>query len=303
MAAIGELVAGVVHEMRNPLSSVKLNFQIIGRSLGRAGSLHEHYSIGLDQIAQLEKMLSSLLDYSKPIAIEKTSFRLETVMAESVRQLQSCTGGCPIDVKTDGPLPHVMGDPEQIRQVLVNVIKSAIKSAGPDGNVEIRIKAAGEGGAKGILIEVSDNGPGISHQDMKRVFQPFFTTKEKGTGLGLSIVKKIMEAHGFGISISSEEGAGTVVSLHLMKKILLIDDEHSLVRTLELYFQSKGYFVLAAFRLSVTVSLDRPHDGFARGGRRAAPPGRPHRLATSPRPLPPPLAFSGRSSCCVAGRY
>jgi signal transduction histidine kinase len=108
-----------------------------------------------------------------------------------------------------------MGDPEQIRQVLVNVIKNAIESAGPDGNVEIRIKAAGEDGAKGILIEVSDNGPGISHQDMKRVFQPFFTTKEKGTGLGLAIVKKIMEAHGFGISISSEEGAGTVVSLHL----------------------------------------------------------------------------------------
>jgi signal transduction histidine kinase len=108
-----------------------------------------------------------------------------------------------------------MGDPEQIRQALVNVIKNAIESAGPDGNVEIRIKAAGEDEDKGILIEVSDNGPGISHQDMKRIFQPFFTTKDKGTGLGLSIVKKIMEAHGFGISISSEERAGTVVSLHL----------------------------------------------------------------------------------------
>jgi signal transduction histidine kinase len=214
MAAIGELVAGVVHEMRNPLSSVKLNFQIIGRSLGRAGPLHEHYCIGLDQIAQLEKMLSSLLDYSKPISLEKTSFRLESVMAESMQQLQSSTEGCSIEVRTDGSLPHVTGDPEQIRQVLVNVIKNAIESAGPHGNVEIRIKAAGEYGDKTILIEVSDNGSGISHQDMKRIFQPFFTTKEKGTGLGLSIVKKIMEAHGFGISISSEEGTGTVVSLH-----------------------------------------------------------------------------------------
>ncbi|MGA2027745.1 MAG: HAMP domain-containing sensor histidine kinase, partial [Syntrophobacteraceae bacterium] len=132
-----------------------------------------------------------------------------------MQQLQSCTEGRSIEVRTDGPLPDVMGDPEQIRQVLANVIKNAIESAGPDGNVEIRLKAAVEDGGKGILIEVSDNGPGISHQDMKRVFQPFFTTKDKGTGLGLSIVKKIIEAHGFGISISSEERAGTVVSLHL----------------------------------------------------------------------------------------
>ncbi len=215
MAAIGELVASVVHEMRNPLSSVKLNFQIVGRSVGRAGPLHEHYSIGLDQIAQLEKMLSGLLDYSKPIMIEKTPFRLETVMAESMQQLQSCTDGCSIEVKTDGPFPNIAGDPEQIRQVLVNVVKNALESAGPAGRVEIRIKASEAGGNKGILIEVSDNGPGISQQDMKRIFQPFFTTKEQGTGLGLSVVKKIMEAHGFRVSVSSEQGAGTVVSLQL----------------------------------------------------------------------------------------
>jgi signal transduction histidine kinase len=215
MAAIGELVAGVVHEMRNPLSSVKLNFQIIGRSLDREGLLHEHYSIGLEQIAQLEKMLSSLLDYSKPISVEKTPFRLETVMAESIQQLQSFIESCSIELRADGPLPHVMGDPEQIRQVLVNVIKNAIESAGPAGKVEVRMKASAGEGDKGILIEVSDNGPGISQQDMKRIFQPFFTTKEMGTGLGLSIVKKIMEAHGFRVSVSSEEGAGTMVSLHL----------------------------------------------------------------------------------------
>jgi signal transduction histidine kinase len=215
MAAVGELVAGVVHEMRNPLSSVKLNFQIIGRSLDREGLLHEHYSIGLEQIAQLEKMLSSLLDYSKPISVEKTPFRLETVMAESIQQLQSFIESCSIELRADGPLPHVMGDPEQIRQVLVNVIKNAIESAGPAGKVEVRMKASAGEGDKGILIEVSDNGPGISQQDMKRIFQPFFTTKEMGTGLGLSIVKKIMEAHGFRVSVSSEEGTGTMVSLHL----------------------------------------------------------------------------------------
>lgn len=218
MAAIGELVAGVVHEMRNPLSSVKLNFQIIGRSLSRTTPLNEHYSIGLDQITQLEKMLSSLLDYSKPISLERVPFQLETVVAESMLQLQPFTGRRAIEVKTQGPIPNVTGDPEQIRQVLTNVVKNAIESAGPSGKVEITLKPAGENAHNGPLIEVRDNGPGISQQDIKRIFQPFFTTKKDGTGLGLSIVKKIMEAHGFRVSISSEEGVGAVVGLHFQTK-------------------------------------------------------------------------------------
>ena len=212
MAAIGELVASVVHEMRNPLSSVKLNFQIIGRSLDHAGPVHEHYSIGLGQIAQLEKMLSNLLDYSKPISLEKTSFRLETVLAESMQQLQSCSEGCSIEVKAGGPVPDVVGDRGQIRQVLTNVMKNALESAGSNGKVAIRIIGAGNE-KKETIVEVRDNGGGIPQQDMKRIFQPFFTTKEHGTGLGLPVVKKIMDAHGFGICVSSEEGVGTVVAL------------------------------------------------------------------------------------------
>jgi signal transduction histidine kinase len=212
MAAIGELVASVVHEMRNPLSSVKLNFQIIGRSLDRGGPLREHYSIGLGQIAQLEKMLSNLLDYSKPITLEKIPFRLETVLADCIQQLQSSLEGCSIEFETHGPVPDVVGDPEQIRQVFANLIRNGIESAGADGKVKVRINAAADGNG-GVVVEVRDNGCGISQQDMKRIFQPFFTTREKGTGLGLSVVKKIMESHGFGIFISSEEGSGTVVVL------------------------------------------------------------------------------------------
>jgi signal transduction histidine kinase len=175
--------------------------------------VYEHYSIGLDRMAQLEKMLSSLLDYSKPVALEKTPFQLEALVAESIKQLQPGAGGCSIEFKTDGSVPNVTGDREQIRQVLVNVISNAIESAGPSGNVEIMIKAAAENGGKAVRVEVCDNGPGISPQDMNRIFQPFFTTKETGTGLGLSVVKKIMDAHGFGVSICSEEGTGTLVVL------------------------------------------------------------------------------------------
>ena len=174
---------------------------------------YEHYSIGLEQIAQLEKMLSGLLDYSKPLALDKTPFQVEAVMADSILQLQSFTEACPIEVKADTSVPDVLGDPAQIRQVFVNVIKNAVESACPAGKVQVRIKATGEDGNTRALVEVRDNGPGISQQDMKRIFQPFFTTKEQGTGLGMSTVKKIMEAHGFGVSIKSGEESGTVIIL------------------------------------------------------------------------------------------
>jgi len=216
MAAIGELIASVVHEMRNPLSSVKLNFQIIGRTLDKEGALHEHYAIGLSQIAQLEKMFSSLLDYSKPITLERVSFGIKSVIEQSIGQIAPNFGEGAIALRgIDDSLPPVFGDPGKIQQVIVNVVKNAIESAGPEAKIEIRASAAKSVEGNELLLEIKDNGPGISEQDLERIFQPFFTTKQKGTGLGLSIVKKIMEAHGYGISVSSREGAGTIVSLHL----------------------------------------------------------------------------------------
>ncbi|MCE5335597.1 MAG: sensor histidine kinase [Desulfobacteraceae bacterium] len=216
MAAVGELVASVVHEIRNPLSSVKLNFQIIGRTLDKEGPLHEHYAIGLSQIAQLEKMFSSLLDYSKPITLERVPFEIKSVIEQSICQISPyCREDMIILLGIDDPLPSVFGDPGKIQQVIVNVVKNAMESAGAGAKIEIRASAIDAEQGKELLLEIKDNGPGISEQDLDRIFLPFFTTKQKGTGLGLSIVKKIMEAHAFGISVSSQEGAGTVVSMHL----------------------------------------------------------------------------------------
>lgn len=215
MAAIGELVASVVHEMRNPLSSVRLNFQIIGRSLDKDGSLREHYKIGIGQIVQLEGMFSSLLDYSKPLSLEKVPFRVEIVVEEALCQLGPHAAAALEVSGLDGSLPPVFGDPEKMRQVIVNIVKNAIEAAGPGGKIEIGAREIDSGGRKAVVLDVRDNGPGISQQDLKRIFQPFFTTKQKGTGLGLSIVRKIVEAHRFGISVSSREGDGTLFSLQM----------------------------------------------------------------------------------------
>ena len=215
MAAVGELVAGVVHEMRNPLSSVKLNFQILGRALEEDDELAEHYLIGIDQIAQLERMFSSLLDYSKPISLHIRPFAIDEVITGSIRQLEAHPRHRNVRfADRSGPLPPVLGDPDQIGQVLVNIIRNAMEATQDGADIEISARTVESEGKSAVVVQVADHGPGIPESDLKRIFQPFFTTKEKGTGLGLSIVKKIMDAHCFGISMDSGEGRGTVVSLH-----------------------------------------------------------------------------------------
>ncbi len=223
MAAVGELVASVVHEMRGPLSSVKLNFQIIGRTVSKGGSLSEHYRIGLDQIAQLERMFSDLLDYSRPIALESRPLRLEEILEQSLRQLEGFILEHKVSILTDlaDDLPPVVGDPDKVRQVLVNLIRNAVEASQEGGSIGITARSAASHPAAAsaerpsVTVEITDSGSGISAQDLKRIYQPFFTTKKKGTGLGLSIVKKILEAHGFSMTIQSEEGRGTLVKLSL----------------------------------------------------------------------------------------
>ncbi|MBC7359394.1 MAG: HAMP domain-containing protein [Desulfacinum sp.] len=218
LAAVGELVAGVVHEMRNPLSSVKLNLQILRRSLGREGPLAEHFTLALEQVRLLENMFGDLLDYSKPLQLDTRPVPLESLVDRALEQAAAEVSLDGVEVERDlgSGLPNVMVDEERAVQVLVNVIKNAVQNA--HGPLGLRLEAALEenpAGADPVLrLSVRDTGPGIPPQHVPRLFQPFFTTRTKGTGLGLSIVKKIMDAHGGNVTIESEPGRGTTVRLH-----------------------------------------------------------------------------------------
>ena len=218
MAAIGELTASVVHEMRNPLSSIKLNLQIIGRYLSNEPPLSEHYQIAVDQVAQLERMFSDLLDYSKPFTIEDTRIDLADLIEKSLQQLVSelITKNITVKKRIDEQLPSILGDPDKIGQALVNVLKNGIEAVGTNGNIEITSSIVQPNEKTRVVITITDDGPGIPVQQLKRIFQPFFTTKQKGTGLGLPIVKKIIEAHQGEIFVSSESGKGAAVRLSFL---------------------------------------------------------------------------------------
>jgi len=215
MAAIGELVASVAHEMRSPLSSIKLNLQIIGRSLGRETVLHEHYEIAFDQVVQMERMFSDLLNYSKPLEIQKKDISLKALVERCLQELEGELSARNIKVEQRIPpdLPPIIGDPDKIEQVLINVLKNALEASAHNDQIQVSAETA-EGSSGAVLsIIVTDHGSGISPRNLKTIFQPFFTTKKKGTGLGLAIVKKIMDTHRGSIALTSEEGKGTAVRL------------------------------------------------------------------------------------------
>lgn len=215
MAAVGELVASVAHEMRSPLSSIKLNLQIIGRSLAKETDLFEHYEIALDQAAQMERMFSELLNYSKPLDIQKKDIRLEPLLGRCLQELEGETTArrLAVELRMAPDLPPIIGDPDKIEQVFLNILKNAMEASEPEGRIEVSARSEKTVAGIAVTVAVADCGSGISPRNLKTIFKPFFTTKKKGTGLGLTIVKKIVDAHRGDISIESGEGRGTIVRL------------------------------------------------------------------------------------------
>ncbi|MDR2549903.1 MAG: HAMP domain-containing protein [Desulfobulbus sp.] len=215
MAAIGELVASVAHEMRNPLTSIKLNIQIIGRSLLQGSSLREHYEIALNQVSQLDRMFSDLLNYSRPLTLTIVSVSLAELCEKSLATLREALSSRHVHVHREyaPDIPDVKVDPVKIEQVLGNILKNAVEASADGESIALVFGKSRIEGADCATLTITDHGAGISPRHLQTIFQPFFTTKQKGTGLGLSIVKKIMDAHGGTLQVTSLEGGGTTFLL------------------------------------------------------------------------------------------
>ncbi len=217
MAAIGELVTCIAHEMRNPLSSVRLNLEILNVELEKDAMLTEHCRLALDQTAQLERMFSGLLDYSKPLVLHKSSVSVEELIRKSIHQLRSEISAREIQIveQTRRALPHVQADADMIVQVLVNLMKNAVETSLPGGRIAVGIDVEETGVRKMVVVSITDFGTGIPARSLPKIFEPFFSTKSEGTGLGLCVVKKIIDMHRGLILVTSEEGRGTTTRVGL----------------------------------------------------------------------------------------
>lgn len=213
LAVIGKTAASIVHEVRNPLSSVKMNLQILARKLQDDPKYSEHGHIALSEIQHLENVLSELLDYSRPIKLEREITNIEYVVKESLQSISGNISQKQIKIECEVVPLSICVDRRRFKQALSNLILNAVQAS--KYQQKITIKVFGNKEDSKAIIEVIDEGEGISAENLQEVFEPFFTTREKGTGLGLSHVRKIVELHGGILKIQSNRGKGTTAAVTL----------------------------------------------------------------------------------------
>jgi len=214
LAHIGQLTTSLAHEIRNPLSSVKMNIQILLKNVEFNGNDKRRMEIMSSEISRLEKILAEMLEFAKPLRLY-----LEPTLISNV--IEKCLDIIDVRIKEKNisvkkkylkPIPWTMLDRDKLEQAIINVLLNSVEALSAGG--EIRIRTTTETSNGGLIrVEITDNGPGICEEDLPYVFDPFFSNKKKGTGLGLSNAKKIFEAHGGVVSIAAGKRKGTQCSL------------------------------------------------------------------------------------------
>jgi two-component system sensor histidine kinase HydH len=221
LAALGEMAAGLAHEIRNPLGAIKGAAQCLDpvRMPGEDG---EFLGVIVEEVNRLNGVVSAFLDYARPLKQNFGPTDMNEVVTRTVRLIQNDVPKN-IELKEDlaEPLSRVDADAEQLKQVLINLVQNAIHAIG-DAPGTISIKTVKperfsdfRGGGETVEVQVTDTGPGIPPDQQLHIFVPFFTTKQKGTGLGLAICQRIVKNHGGTISVQSRVNEGTSFLIRL----------------------------------------------------------------------------------------
>ena len=216
LASLGRLATGIAHEIRNPLSSVKMNLSILRDRLNPEGVDVEHFEIAQEEVDNLENIVLELLDYAKPVKLKLRRQNLHKGIEAAIATVEAERKEKEVTIKKEFAknVPMALYDKGKIHQALLNVLQNAIQASERESLITIKTEYANSP-SHSIKVFVIDNGKGIDPADMKFVFDPFFSTKKSGTGIGLAIVRSIMENHEGSVSIESEPGAGTTFCLNL----------------------------------------------------------------------------------------
>jgi two-component system sensor histidine kinase HydH len=213
LASLGNLAAGVAHEIRNPLSSIK-GFATYFKERYRDNPADaETADIMVQEVERLNRVITQLLDFARPVTLEQKLTALPPLISHSLKMIAGQAEVKHIAIQTDmSDCPEVMIDADKMKQVLLNLFLNALEMMTAGGILQVNVKAVGE---HAVHIVISDSGPGIDRKHLAHIFDPYFTTRSAGTGLGLSIVHKIIEAHDGEIRVESTPGAGAVFTILL----------------------------------------------------------------------------------------
>lgn len=219
LATLGQMAAGIAHELRNPLVGIGSTASLLLDEFERSDPRRVEIDVILHETKRMDRIVNQIVEYARPRELALAQFVLSELINEILKLLNGPLQAKHIKIRTSlaAAADHLHADRDQIEQVLLNVIDNAIDASPMDGSIiEITAHELFHQEQQGIMIQVRDTGKGISPEALSRVFEPFFTSgKRNGTGLGMAICKNIVERHRGDIYLTSEVGIGTVVSIWL----------------------------------------------------------------------------------------
>jgi two-component system NtrC family sensor kinase len=235
LATMGELAASIAHELNNPLQTISLRIDsLAGDSANDKQKLHE-FKIIADEVDRMGKLIGNLLEFCRHSHQQISTLDIRREIENSLELVEYHLRAQQIEVVRDFEerLPHIEADRQQLRQVLLNLLTNASDAMPQGGSLITRVRSLeSERGIRGVSVELTDSGPGIPPADLQKIWEPFFTTKPegKGTGLGLAISRRAIEAHRGTLSIDSQLGKGTTVTIFLpvtngRKNLTLTEDD------------------------------------------------------------------------------
>jgi signal transduction histidine kinase len=220
-AVVGRLASAIAHEIRNPLNYINLTLDHLRSAFApddpQKRETFERLASQLKaEVARINTHISNFLSYSRPSRLELQPLNLRAEAEDALRmiEVQASESGVQTQVEEQGEVPTVMADREALRSVLTNLIINGLQAIDGEGG-KLTIKLSSDSGGQRAVVEVTDTGRGIAPEDISKVFEPYYSTKETGTGLGLAIVKKVVDDHGGTVSVTSMQGSGTTFTVTL----------------------------------------------------------------------------------------
>ena len=258
LAAVGEMGAGIAHEVNNALAVI---FAHTGRAESSdVGDLQDALTRVAEQAQRIAGIVRGVLDFARPHAPQRSPVDMVEITRKTldmVRHDVARRQGV-VETEFDTDLPRVLADAQQIQQILLNLLKNALQACPEEHDLRLRVEVRGVGDQ--LLVRVTDNGPGIDSELLQRIFDPFFSTKSEGSGLGLSVSFAIAQAHGGDLSVESEVGKGTTFTLAIPideasaasgestgEHILLVDDDPDVAEALQMMLRAEGIDVVHAY--------------------------------------------------------
>jgi len=213
LASLGRLAAGVAHEIRNPLSSIRGFAQYFLKRFKGQEEEQSYAAVMVREVDRLNRVITELLDFARPKVPQRESHLLPEILDHTLQLLNDELKKSRIEVEKnyEANLPRVLVDRDQLSQAFLNLLLNSVESMDEGGKIRLTVKKGNS--PKTVEVVIEDSGRGIPEEDLEKVFEPFFSTKRKGTGLGLAIVHQIIDSHGGEIRVKSALGKGTAFSI------------------------------------------------------------------------------------------